>query len=306
MAIEVDLHLHTTQSDGNLTPTQLIQLVASRGLRVVAITDHDITDALPEAFEAARAYPQLTLIPGVELSTDIPGNEIHMLGHYIDYRDSGFQATMKEFRDGRVGRAQEMVRKLAKLGMPVDWERVVEIAGEGTIGRPHIAQALVEKGYFEYPQQAFERHLGRNGLAYAEREKMTPQQATELIVAAGGVPSLAHPAQLEGIDDIIQDLKRHGLSGMEVYYAEYDDETRARLLAIAERHGLLPVGGSDYHAFGTPGEHLPGEMGPPMEVAVRLKELADANARARAMRLLTSKALQHTDTAPLSHSAEQV
>ncbi len=282
MPVEVDLHLHTTQSDGRLTPTELIHLVARKGLKVVAVTDHDITDGLAEAYQAGKAYPQLTIIPGVELSTDIPGNEVHMLGLYVDYTDAHFQETLARFREGRVGRAQEMVRKLAALGMPVAWERVAQIAGEGAIGRPHIAQALVERGYFQYPQQAFEKHLGRNGLAYAEREKITPQEAVRLIRSAGGVAAIAHPAMLSGMDAILSALKRAGMQGMEAHYAEYDGPTRVHLGDAARRHGLLPVGGSDYHAFGTPGEHVPGEMGPPMTVALRLKELAEANARDRA------------------------
>ncbi len=281
MPVEVDLHLHTTQSDGRLTPAQLIQLVAGKGLKVVAVTDHDITDGLTEAYQSAVAYPQLAVIPGVELSTDIPGNEVHMLGLYLDLSDAYFQETLARFRVGRVGRAQEMVRKLAALGMPVAWERVVEIAGEGTIGRPHIAQALVEKGYFQYPQQAFEKHLGRDGLAYAEREKVTPAQAVRLIRSAGGVAAIAHPAMLFGLGAVLAELKEAGMQGMEVHYAEYDTPTRARLAAAARRHGLLPCGGSDYHAFGTPGEHVPGEMGPPLAVALRLRELAEANARDR-------------------------
>ncbi|MBI4310993.1 MAG: PHP domain-containing protein [Chloroflexi bacterium] len=281
MPVEVDLHLHTTLSDGRLSPTELVRLVAKNGLKVVAITDHDITDGLEEAFEAAKAFPQLTIIPGVELSTDIPGNEVHMLGYYMDYKGARFQATLSRFREGRVGRAQEMVRKLAELGMPVEWERVVQIAGEGTIGRPHIAQALVEKGYFQYPQQAFERHLGRNGLAYAEREKMTPQEAVRLVREAGGVAAIAHPASLFGLVNVLAQLKQAGMQGMEVHYAEYDGPTRTRLAGAARRHGLLPCGGSDYHAFGTPGERLPGDLGPPMQTAVRLRELAKANALVR-------------------------
>ena len=280
-SVKVDLHLHTTQSDGNLSPAELVKLAGEKNLEVISITDHDITAGLTEAYESVKDIPHLTLIPGVELSTDIPGNEIHLLGYYMDYSDSFFQETLKRFREGRVDRARQMVRKLEKLGMPVDWGRVVEIAGEGAIGRPHIAQAMVERGYIDYPQDAFKDYLGRNGLAYAEREKMTPPEAVELVVSTGGVAVLAHPAWLEDIDTIIVDLKNRGLQGIEVHYAEYDQSTRDRLASIATRHNLLPCGGSDYHAFGTPGEHLPGEMGPPIEVAVLLKELANLNSKTR-------------------------
>ena len=277
---EVDLHLHTTESDGRLTPAELIALVAQRGLKVAAVTDHDITDGIEPAWDAARAYPQLTVIPGIELSTDIPGNEIHILGYYIDYKDQDFQVMLERFRDSRVGRAREMVQRLGALGLPVEWERVKEIAGQGSIGRPHIAQAMVEKGYISLPHEAFDTYIGRNGPAYAEREKQTPEEAVQLVVRVGGIPVLAHPAQIEGLDQTLESLKAAGLQGMEVHYAEYDESTIARLAEVAQRHNLLPCGGSDYHALGTPGEHLPGELGPPMEVADRLRVLALARTRA--------------------------
>ena len=186
---EVDLHLHTTCSDGRLTPTQLVELVAARGIVVAAITDHDSTEGLPEALKAASRFPQLTIIPGVELSTDIPGNEIHVLGYFIRYEDAAFQETLRSFRDGRVDRAREMVDKLAALGLPVDWERVCELA-QGAVGRPHIAQAMVEKGYISYPQEAFTHYIGRNGPAYAERDKMTPAEAVEYILGVVAFRSL--------------------------------------------------------------------------------------------------------------------
>jgi len=156
---EVDLHLHTTISDGRLTPKELIELLVERGIRVAAITDHDITDGLEEAWETARAYPNLTVIPGVELSTDIPGNEIHVLGYYIDYLSPNLQNALAGFRDSRVDRAKDMVKKLANLGMPVDWEHVLRLAGEGAIGRPHIGRALVERGYVANLQEAFALYL---------------------------------------------------------------------------------------------------------------------------------------------------
>lgn len=274
MPVEVDLHLHTTESDGRLSPAELIRLVAGRGLKVVAVTDHDITDGLEAAWEAAKAHPQLHVIPGIELSTDIPGNEIHILGYYLDHENAEFQAKLRDFQDSRIGRAKEMVDRLAKLGLPVDWERVKEIAGQGAIGRPHIAQAMVENGYISLPKEAFDKYIGRNGPAYAERVKQTPEEAVQLISSVGGVAAMAHPAQVENLDDILEKLRAAGLKGMEVHYAEYDQPTRDRLAETARRHGLLPCGGSDYHALGVPGEHLPGEAGPPLEVARKLREMS--------------------------------
>lgn len=272
--IEVDLHLHTTESDGRLTPPELIEMVVQKGLKVVAVTDHDTTDGLEAAWKSAAAYPELSVIAGIELSTDIPGNEIHILGYHIDYMNQNFQNILVGFRKSRLTRAKEMVERLAELGISVEWERVKEIAGQGAIGRPHIALAMVERGYISQPQEAFEKYIGRNGMAYAERPKQTPAEAVKLILQAGGVPVLAHPAQIEGLDQVIADLKDAGLKGIEVHYAEYDQSTINTLAKLASNYDLLPCGGSDYHAFGTPDEHLPGEMGPPMWVAEELRFLA--------------------------------
>ncbi len=271
---EVDLHLHTTESDGRLSPAELVALAVKQGLRVIAITDHDTTNGLDPAWKAAMAHPHLTVIAGIELSTDIPGNEIHILGYYIDHRDVSFQLMLQQFRESRVDRAQKMVEKLGELRMPLEWERVKEIAGQGSIGRPHVAQAMLEKGYISYFQEAFEKYIGRNGPAYVEREKQVPEAAVQLIGQVGGVAVLAHPAQVDDLDSVLRSLKAAGLKGMEVHYAQYDDATVARLAALAQKYDLLPCGGSDYHAIGTPGEHLPGKAGPPMWVAEELRDLA--------------------------------
>ncbi|MDE2861445.1 MAG: PHP domain-containing protein [Chloroflexota bacterium] len=271
--VEADLHLHTTHSDGRLTPTQLVELVAAKGLRAAAITDHDSTEGIPEALEAASRFPQLTIIPGVELSTDIPGNEIHMLGYFIRYEDEAFQQTLRSFRDGRVDRAREMVDKLAALGLPLDWERVCELA-EGAVGRPHIAQAMVEKGYITYPQEAFTHYIGRNGPAYAERDKMTPAEAVQYILGVGGVPVLAHPHVVDNVELLLPELAEAGLAGIEVYYKEYTPKDVETFGAMADRYALIPCGGSDYHAFGTPGEEEPGVSGPPLVIVDRLRERA--------------------------------
>lgn len=267
----VDLHLHTTASDGRLTPTQLIELVAGKGLQVVAVTDHDSTEGLAEATAAAARFPPLTLIPGIELSTDVPQNEIHVLGYHIRYRDDGFQATLRRFRDGRELRARRMVDKLAALGMPLDWERVQAFAGDGAIGRPHIALAMVERGYIKAPQEAFDGYIERNGPAYVEREKLTPPEAVRLIIENGGLAVLAHPAELPDLDQWLTELKAAGLVGIEVFYGAYPPETVKRLKGFAQVYGLLPCGGSDYHGLGSNFEATPGDVGPPLEVVEALR-----------------------------------
>ena len=277
----VDLHLHTLASDGRLTPTQLVDLIASKGVTVAAISDHDTTDGIAEAVRAAAAHPNLEIIPAIELSTDIPGDEIHMLGYFLQYEDEEFQAILRRFREGRLERGKMMVEKLAALGKPVDWEKVQEIAGDGSVGRPHIALAMVEAGYFKEPKEAFYEYLGRNGLAYAEREKMTPEEGVEMLAKVGGSAVLAHPANLEDLDTKVAQLKEAGLVGMEVHYAMYSEETIQRLLEVANRHGLIPCGGSDYHGLGNTGEQEPGILGPPMETVERLAEISRDLARVR-------------------------
>ena len=280
MSAVVDLHLHTTASDGRLSPTELVRLVASQGLRVVSITDHDTTEGLAEVYQTAREFPNLRIIPGIEFSTDIPGDEIHMLGYFIQYEEEQFQEVLRRFRRGRLERARLMVEKLATLGIQVEWERVREIAGDGSVGRPHIALAMVEKGYIQEPREAFVEHLGRNGLAYVEREKMGPTEAVRILAQVGGVAVLAHPSQLSSMDARIEELKAAGLVGMEVYYAQYSPETVQYLAEVAARHDLIPCGGSDYHGLGNTGEPLPGTLGPPLETVERLEQAARKLARA--------------------------
>jgi predicted metal-dependent phosphoesterase TrpH len=274
MGAIVDLHLHTTVSDGRLTPTELVQLAASKGLEIISVSDHDTTDGLAEAYQAVRAFPDLRIIPGIELSTDIPGDEIHLLGYFIQYENEDFQGILRRFREGRLERGRLMVEKLADLGIHIDWERVQEIAGDGSVGRPHIALAMVEKGYFKEPKDAFAQYLGRNGLAYVERKKMTPEEGVQMLAGVGGVAVLAHPAQLADLDNKVAQLKAAGLMGMEVHYAMYPPETIKHLSEVAERHGLIPCGGSDYHGLGNTGEPLPGTLGPPLETVERLEEAA--------------------------------
>lgn len=270
----VDLHLHTTASDGRLSPAQLVRLAVAQGLKQVSISDHDTTEGLAEAYLAAEELGDLRIIPGIELSTDIPGDEIHMLGYFIQYADEGFQEVLRGFRRGRVERARMMVEKLAGLGIHLEWERVQQIAGDGSVGRPHIALAMVEKGYCKEPREAFPEYLGRNGLAYVERPKMTPAEAVQMLVNVGGVPVLAHPGYMSDMETRIAELVDVGLMGMEVYYAHYSPDTVQHLAQVAARFGLIPCGGSDYHGLGNAGEPLPGSLGPPLSTVERLEAAA--------------------------------
>ena len=276
MSAIVDLHLHTLASDGRLTPTELVRLVARQGLNTVAITDHDTTDGLAEAFEAAREFPGLRIIPGIELSADVPGDEVHVLGYFINPDDAGLQSELQRFRAGRIDRAKTMVEKLAGLGIYVEWERVRHFAGDGAVGRPHIALALVEAGYCREPKDAFPEYLGRNGLAYVERVKLTPAEAVEMIRKAGGAAVLAHPAYMNDMEAGIANLSGIGLAGMEVHYAKYRDDTIRQLARLARQYQLIPCGGSDYHGMGNSDECLPGENGPPLDAVEKLEAAAES------------------------------
>jgi len=245
----VDLHVHTTASDGRLTPAQTVKLALERGLRVIALTDHDSTEGVEAALVAARDTG-LEVIPGVEINTDTAQGEAHMLGYLFDHRDAQLQARLADRRRARFERGHGMVRKLEAIGLPISWERVQEIAGAdegGAVGRPHVAQALLEKRYVASTQEAFEKYIGRNGPAYVEYEKLTPEEAIGIIRAAGSVAVLAHPSNIQGLDAYLAPLIEAGLEGLECYYGQYPEETVLDLVAVADRLGLVVTGGSDYH-----------------------------------------------------------
>lgn len=280
--IEVDLHLHTVYSDGRLSPAELVRLCARRGLKAIAITDHDSTEGIPEALSAAEDFGDLSVVQGVELGTDTAGGEVHLLGYYVNRQDRRFQRVMAEMREGRDERARQMVAKLNTLGVNISWDRVRELSGGGAVGRPHVAQAMVEGGYVEYPRDAFDRYLGRNGSAYVERVKLTPVTAVELLVSNGALPVMAHPiyymagsapSEVAKLKRTLTEMKEAGMVGMEVYYAQYSSDEVEFLAGLADEMGLIPCGGSDYHASGNPGEPEPGSAGPPMATVTALISL---------------------------------
>ena len=273
--MKVDLHLHTTASDGQLSPAQIVHKAAGLGLSIIAITDHDSVEGVEPALAAARYFPDLMVIPGVELNTDTPRGEVHILGYFIDHHDQGLKQSLKSLRHSRQERAQKMVVKLARLGIDIDWERVLELAVGASVGRPHIAQAMLERDYISSPSEAFIKYIGRNGPAYVEREGLTPVEAVELVVRARGLPVLAHPANIEGIKSLIPQLKQAGLVGLESYYNGYAEKTISRLNGLAQAQGLIPCGGSDYHGPNAgPGSEI-GSVDVPEESAAQLIALAE-------------------------------
>jgi predicted metal-dependent phosphoesterase TrpH len=220
-----------------------------RGLEVISITDHDSVSGVGEALAVAGSGGKIMVVPGVEINTDLATGELHVLGYFIDYLDEQLVVALAKIRESRVGRAQKMLAKLGELGMPLEWQRVLDLARGESICRPHIAQAMLEKGYISDEREAFERYIGRDGPAYVGREKVGPADAVRIVKNAGGIPVLAHPADIIGVDNIIVELKAAGLAGIEAYYGQYDSKTVRRVVKMADRHGLLTTGGTDYHHF---------------------------------------------------------
>lgn len=269
----IDLHTHSNVSDGLLAPADLVYEAARRGITVLALTDHDTVAGL-DAAAATAEHAGITFIPGVELSSDIGPFEVHVLGYEIDRNDPELLHGLAELEHQRLARIEQIVARLAALGVPVSLDRVRELAGPGTIGRPHVARAMIEQGYVTSVQEAFEQYLAAGRPAFVPRGKIVPEQAIALIRKARGVPVLAHPLTTGNIDLVLRRLIPAGLLGIEVYYAEYDEGTQAYLRAIADRYGLIPTGGSDYHGEGFKTGRELGKAPVPAESVVRLQEAA--------------------------------
>lgn len=243
-----DLHTHTTVSDGFLEPEELVAKAARRGLSALAITDHDAVDGVDRARAAAPSTMQI--IPGAELSCRIEGREAHILAYGIDPGDDSFQAALARFGEQRAVRAAEMVSRLNTLGLELEFEEVETISGDGTIARPHVARALVARGYVQTVDEAFQRYLGWSKAAFVEKPRLEPREAINLIRSAGGVASLAHPGTFRR-DDLIPVLVEAGMEGLEVRHTEHGAARSAHYERMARDLELIPTGGSDFH--GTPG-----------------------------------------------------
>jgi hypothetical protein len=247
-----------------LTPAELVAKAALSGLEVVAITDHDTTDGVATATAAAR-QSNVTIVPGVEISTVSGEEEVHILGYFVDVHDVDLQALLTRARQARQERARKMLARLADLGLPISWDRLVELSnGSGALGRPHVAATLLEAGHISSWDEAFDLWIGRGCPAYVERFKLLPEEAIQLVRQSGGVAVLAHPFiyNQKGERKAALDLRRWiprlceaGLEGIEVYYPNYPQRATRHLLAMAVDLGLLITGGSDFHG-GVPGSGL--------------------------------------------------
>lgn len=246
-----DLHIHTTASDGRLSPVEIVQQAEQAGLNYIAITDHDTVAAYAELKTAGylQGTDKVVIIPGIEFSTDLPQREVHILGYGIDI-DSGRLADQLDIiRADRLKRSQLMVSKLKQLGYVIDYQRVLAIADQAqSVGRPHIAKALVEAGYFTTIAAAFDQVLSHNSPAYVPHFKLTPEQVIRLINQANGSAILAHPG-LIGDDSLVLELVKAGIQGLEVYHPEHDQAASEKYLAIANKYNLKITGGSDFHAI---------------------------------------------------------
>jgi predicted metal-dependent phosphoesterase TrpH len=244
---EYDLHVHTTASDGVLTPAEVVSLARLCGLRGIAITDHDTVEGLldPQLFHLA-AERNIQLISGIEINTDFEDEEVHILGYFINVQHTGLLNRLKEIKQARLERTAKIIDRLHNLSINIDPARVRQVAGSGTVGRPHIAQVMIENGYAATIKEVFEKYLGRGKPAYVPRYRLLPREAINLIKLAGGVPVLAHPGLIQNrlvIDKIMQ----MGIKGLEVFYPEHTGTQINQLLNLAVQKQMMITGGSDFH-----------------------------------------------------------
>ncbi len=245
----IDLHTHSTASDGSMTPAELVSYAKSRGLSAIALTDHDTVDGIEEALDWGERVG-LEVVAGVEISIDTEP-EIHILGYFFERPWNTLKAALDELVRSREERNPKIIKKLNELGLSLTMAEVLDRAKGKIVGRAHIAQVLVDKGYAEDISQAFDRYLSAGRPAYVKREKLTLSEGIKLIEASGGIPVLAHPVLLgmkeERLDDLLNDLKKMGLKGIEAYYAENTPGDTEMFLGLSKRHNLAVTGGSDFH-----------------------------------------------------------
>jgi hypothetical protein len=251
----LDLHLHTIYSDGSLPPAQVLALAKQANVTALAITDHDILDGIPEAVATGKNL-DIEVIPGVEISSRYGDSELHILGYFIDCRDATLLSRLARLRDSRHTRNPKIIDKLRALGLAITYEDVTALAGTASVGRPHIARVLMQKGYVTSAKEAFDRYLANGAAAYVPRDLPEPEEAIRWITDAGGVAVLAHPTWVreseEGLFKLCASLKEAGLRGMEVHYSTHTKSQTSDYLRMASKLGFLVTGGSDFHGLTKP------------------------------------------------------
>lgn len=278
----IDLHTHTTSSDGTMSPGQLVSYAHRKGLSAIAITDHDTIDGVAEAVIVGENLG-IEVVPGLELSVRYQEHDVHLLGYLIDCQQSDLQKALDRLQAGRTERNKNIISKLNELGFSLRYDELRKKVGPGRNGRPHIAQLMLKKNYVKTMDEAFSKFLGKNGQAYTSRFIYDIEEAIALIKNAGGVAVLAHPLQLDHLVDDISKVLLHlsgmGLDGVEVYYPNHSRKFMKHLRSLAEKHGLLMTGGSDYHGEIRPGTTLAGgkNVSVPAYLLDKIKERAIAN-----------------------------
>ncbi len=262
----IDLHVHSTRSDGTYSPTQLVDYAIEKGMAAFALTDHDSVDGLDEAISYAdslrKTNPNVPeIIPGIEFSTEYQGKDIHIVGLYIDYHSDTFQAHIDNFVNSRDLRNEKMCTLLREgTNMDISYDKLKEAFPNSVITRAHYAKYMLEHGYIKSMKEAFERYIGDNSPYYVPREKVTPTQAIQLILAVGGIPVLAHPTLYgmgsQRLDTLVSELKAAGLIALEAIYSTYSQAEEREMRQLASRHGLVISGGSDFHGDNKPGLDL--------------------------------------------------
>ncbi|MGH7205739.1 MAG: PHP domain-containing protein [Nitrospiraceae bacterium] len=251
----IDLHLHTTYSDGSLSPAEVLGLAHKAGVSALAITDHDIVAGIPEAIETGACLG-IEVIPGIEISSRYGESELHILGYFLDWKDSELSSRLAQLRASRHRRNPRIIEKLNELGLDLTYDEVKALAGTESVGRPHIARVLMEKGYVQSAKEAFDRYLAQGAAAYVPRELPEPAEAIAWIRAAHGIPVLAHPTWVnesaEGLYKLCDKLKAEGLGGIEVHYSTHKPQQTSEFLSLAKRLNLLVTGGSDFHGLTKP------------------------------------------------------
>ncbi|MFQ5863656.1 MAG: PHP domain-containing protein [bacterium] len=266
-----DLHLHTNRSDGYCSPEELVDKALSHDLVAIAIVDHDDISALDEAIPYGEARG-IEVVPGVELSVNYRNLDLHLLGYCFDHKDAELLDYLNKFKKERLKRAEKIAKILTKMGMPISFEAVLNKAGKGSVGRPHIADVLVEEGHVHSFQEAFDKYIGNGKPAYVAKFKIDVATAIGLIHSAGGVSSIAHPGLDMSKEDLVM-LMKSGINGIEAIHPKHNEEQTHYFSDIAKKNGLLITGGSDYHG-GKKGNEVLGHYKVSYEVVNQLKEFS--------------------------------